>query len=122
MSGAGTLAIMGSGETSPTMVKTHRALFEGRDGPAVLLDTPFGFQENADDIAAKATAYFAESVGRTVGIASFRSADIDALARESAFEPRPRCRVRLQRTRQSVLCAAAVARVANTNLAARHAR
>ena len=44
------LAIMGSGETAPTMVKVHRELLE-RMGPppvpAVLLDTPFGFQENA---------------------------------------------------------------------------
>ena len=48
------LAIMGSGETSPTMVKVHRQLLE-RLGPppvpAVLLDTPFGFQENAREIA-----------------------------------------------------------------------
>ena len=38
------LTIMGSGETSPTMVKVHRQLL-GRLGPppvpAVLLDTPF---------------------------------------------------------------------------------
>jgi hypothetical protein len=71
------LAIMGSGETSPTMVKTHRELL-GRLGPspvpAVLLDTPFGFQENADDIAAKAVEYFRESVGAPMGVASFRSA------------------------------------------------
>ena len=41
------LVIMGSGETSPTMVQTHREVL-GRLGPppvpAVLLDTPFGFQ------------------------------------------------------------------------------
>jgi GntR family transcriptional regulator/MocR family aminotransferase len=42
---------MGSGETSPTMVKAHRSLMAQ---PAVLLDTPFGFQENADDIVARA--------------------------------------------------------------------
>ncbi len=63
------LAIMGSGETAPTMVKPHRQLFEQLDpdpGPAVLLDTPYGFQENADDISARAVEYFAASVGRTV--------------------------------------------------------
>ncbi len=63
------LAIMGSGETAPTMVKPHRQLFE-RLGPAadpaVLLDTPYGFQENADDISARAVEYFANSVGRAV--------------------------------------------------------
>ena len=63
------LAIMGSGETAPTMVKPHRQLFEQLDpqpGPAVLLDTPYGFQENADDISARAVEYFAASVGRKV--------------------------------------------------------
>jgi len=82
------LAIMGSGETSPTMVKTHRALFEhlGPNTSAVLLDTPFGFQENASDIAAKAVEYFATSVGRSIDVACLRTSDIDALARESAVE------------------------------------
>ncbi|MHB1445249.1 MAG: CysS/YqeB C-terminal domain-containing protein [Acidimicrobiales bacterium] len=71
------LTVMGSGETSPTMVKTHRALLE-RLGPppvpAVLMDTPFGFQENAAEITEKAVAYFAESVGATIEVAGFRSA------------------------------------------------
>ena len=63
------LAIMGSGETAPTMVKPHRQLFEQLEPdprPAVLLDTPYGFQENADDISARAVEYFAASVGRKV--------------------------------------------------------
>src|SRR4051812_23190405 len=68
---------MGSGETSPTMVKTHREVLS-RLGPppvpAVLLDTPFGFQANADDISTKAVEYFHESVGQDVAVASFRSA------------------------------------------------
>ncbi len=82
------LAIMGSGETSPTMVKTHRSLFDrlGADATAVLLDTPFGFQENADDIAERAVSYFAESVGKRIEVARFRDAAADALARESALE------------------------------------
>jgi hypothetical protein len=82
------LAIMGSGETSPTMVKTHRALFDrlGDGAAGVLLDTPFGFQENADDIATKAVEYFANSVGVPIAVASFRSAAADPLARESALE------------------------------------
>jgi hypothetical protein len=80
------LAIMGSGETSPTMVKTHRSLLERVGGPAVLLDTPFGFQENASEIAAKAVEYFKESVGFDVSVASFRSAALiesDPLAYET---------------------------------------
>jgi hypothetical protein len=83
------LAIMGSGETSPTMVRTHRGLFEalGEPAPAVLLDTPFGFQENADDIAARAVAYFADSIGRTIDVARFRDATRDdPIDRERALE------------------------------------
>jgi cyanophycinase-like exopeptidase len=79
------LVIMGSGETSPTMSKVHRDLLARvAPGPAVMLDTPFGFQENADDIAAKALAYFKESVQRELVVASFRSADgVDPLAYET---------------------------------------
>jgi cyanophycinase-like exopeptidase len=78
------LVIMGSGETSPTMVKTHRALLDRVGGPAVLLDTPFGFQENADDIAAKAVEYFRQSVGFDVEVAQFRTAasGMDPMAAE----------------------------------------
>jgi hypothetical protein len=69
------LAIMGSGETAPTMVKPHRELFE-RLGPgsvpAVILDTPYGFQANADDISARAVEYFAASVGRAVEAVELR--------------------------------------------------
>ena len=74
------LVIMGSGETSPTMAKTHRELLARVGPPAVLLDTPFGFQANVDDLVARATEYFRVSVGTELGLASFRSADADALA------------------------------------------
>ena len=83
------LVIMGSGETAPTMVKTHRAVFErlGPDPvPAVLLDTPYGFQMNADDISARAVDYFAASVGRRVEVAELRRADgADPVKREEAI-------------------------------------
>lgn len=70
------LAIMGSGETAPTMVKPHREIFDrlGTAGsPAVMLDTPYGFQMNADDISTRAIEYFATSVGRKVEVARLRS-------------------------------------------------
>jgi cyanophycinase-like exopeptidase len=80
---SGLLVIMGSGETAPTMVKPHRAIFDRvGDRPAVLLDTPYGFQENADDISTRAVGYFAASVGRTVGVASWRTAPPAGLPRE----------------------------------------
>jgi len=43
--------------------------------PAVLLDTPFGFQENADDICERTVAYFRQSVGAPLTVATFRNAE-----------------------------------------------
>jgi len=77
---------MGSGETSPTMSKVHRDLLArlGPEPAAVLLDTPYGFQENADDISARARAYFGQSVQRELTVASYRSAaSADPVAYES---------------------------------------
>lgn len=81
------LTIMGSGETSPTMAKVHRGLLARLGGGAtgVVLDTPFGFQENADDIVARAQAYFAESVGTRFGLASLRSAATADRLAQAAF-------------------------------------
>lgn len=75
------LTIMGSGETAPTMVKVHRAVRDrlGPDASGVLLDTPYGFQRNADDLSARAVVYFRDSVGMTMTPADFRtSADLDS--------------------------------------------
>ncbi|MHB8507182.1 MAG: CysS/YqeB C-terminal domain-containing protein [Candidatus Dormibacteria bacterium] len=75
---ARTLCLMGSGETSPTMVSVHAALMSrvaSPPAPAVLLDSPYGFQENADEISAKALNYFAVNVGHAIQIASLRSLD-----------------------------------------------
>src|SRR4051794_29291303 len=76
---------MGSGETAPTMIKVHRELL-ARLGPppvpAALLDTPFGFQANADDIAAKAVEYFDQSVGQAMAVATFRVAGGDTFEQE----------------------------------------
>src|SRR3954464_9456241 len=81
----GLLVIMGSGETAPTMIKPHRAIFERvGDRPAVLLDTPYGFQSNADDISGRAVAYFAASVGRDVRVVSWRTVPPAGLGRERA--------------------------------------
>jgi cyanophycinase-like exopeptidase len=64
---AGRLVIMGSGETAPTMVEVHRATLRAAgEGPSLLLDTPYGFQENAEDITEKAQSYFSRNVGRRV--------------------------------------------------------
>ncbi|MDT5028820.1 MAG: hypothetical protein QOE61_5246 [Micromonosporaceae bacterium] len=82
----GLLVIMGSGETAPTMIKPHRLIFERvRDRPAVLVDTPYGFQSNADDISIRAVGYFAASVGRDVGVVSWRTTPPPGLQQERAL-------------------------------------
>jgi len=78
-SAAGLICIMGSGETAPTMVSVHQELMEragSPPGPAVILDTPYGFEENADDISAKALNYFAVNVGRAAEVASVRDFEV----------------------------------------------
>jgi cyanophycinase-like exopeptidase len=75
------LVILGSGETSPTMVTPHQQVFAqlGRQVPAVSLDTPYGFQENADELTERVRGFFHGSVGRAVETVRFRSrAEADA--------------------------------------------
>ncbi|HET9655876.1 MAG TPA: hypothetical protein VFP72_11015, partial [Kineosporiaceae bacterium] len=83
------LVVMGSGETAPTMVKIHRQVFGQTaalvSGGAVMLDTPFGFQMNADDLVARTRQYFADSVGTPVEVARWRRADEPAVAQERAL-------------------------------------
>lgn len=60
------IVIMGSGETSPTMVTPHQQIWSATDTSeeyAFFLDTPFGFQENADELTSRISDYFAKSVG-----------------------------------------------------------
>ena len=78
------LVVMGSGETAPSLVKVHREvdLATPGDGPAVLLDTTFGFQVNADDLVERTSAYFKASVGLPVELASWRRADAPQVERE----------------------------------------
>ena len=78
---------MGSGETAPAMARVHRMLFERLGAvaePAVVIDTPYGFQENADALSARTVEFYATSVGRAVSVVSYRTADLDELARVTA--------------------------------------
>jgi cyanophycinase-like exopeptidase len=82
------LTIMGSGETAPTMMKHHRELIARFPGTpkAVVLDTPYGFQENASELASKAVEYFRKSVGYPIEIAGLtRLHDEDTLIIEQGL-------------------------------------
>lgn len=50
-----------------------------------MLDTPFGFQANADDLTEKITEYFAQSVGTAITPARWRRMDESVADREKAL-------------------------------------
>ena len=56
---------MGSGENSPAMVTPHQNILKklGKDSKRINLDTPYGFQENADELTERIRKYFTVNVG-----------------------------------------------------------
>ena len=82
------ITIMGSGETAPTMMKHHRDLIARLPGDplAVVVDTPYGFQENAPELASRAVEYFRQSVGHPIQVAGLgRLKDVDVLTVETGL-------------------------------------
>lgn len=77
---------MGSGELTATMVEVHKRLLSRFAAPpqAFFLDTPAGFQLNAEQIGASAAEYFRKRVGYQLNMASYRACDtiseVDAAA------------------------------------------
>lgn len=71
----GTLTLIGSGEMTAAMGKVHREVVARVRGSvqAVFLDTPAGFQLNADDLSARAVAYFRDRLGLELAVVSFKS-------------------------------------------------
>jgi hypothetical protein len=59
------------------MVELHKSLVR-RAGRVTVLDTPYGFQENADELSARAVTYFTESVGVPADVVSLRTAALPA--------------------------------------------
>ena len=87
------LVIIGSGEMAPQMGRVHRsvigALGAALDVPrpvrGAVIDTPYGFQENADALNAEALDFFGRRLGLDVTLAAMPRADGDVLAREAAY-------------------------------------
>jgi cyanophycinase-like exopeptidase len=87
------LVIIGSGEMAAQMSRVHRSVMRRLaaargDGAAVrgaVVDTPYGFQENAAAISADALDYFGRRLGLDVSLASLPRSDGDILAREAAY-------------------------------------
>lgn len=72
----GTITLIGSGEMLPSMGKVHRAVLSRLTEPvqAVFLDTPAGFELNADQISDRAIRYFQQHLNLDLAIVSFKSA------------------------------------------------
>ena len=75
------LALMGSGETAPTMKAPHRAIFERLGQVPMGASTPCCSTRRSDSrrtppiLAAKATEYFRDAVGREVVVAGLGRTD-----------------------------------------------
>lgn len=67
------LVLMGSGETSPTMVTPHQQILKEVNGAKLILDTPYGFQENADELTHRIQTYFDFNVGQKTEAIKLRS-------------------------------------------------
>ena len=90
---AGRLILMGSGETGGPLVCAHRLGIE-RAGAhrALVLDTPYGFQENASLISGKLTGHFRTSLSVEAETASYRSPGAGAVACEAMLAAARRAR------------------------------
>ena len=66
---------MGSGENSPAMVTPHQNILKkiGKNSKRINLDTPYGFQENADELTERIKKYFSVNVGFELEDVNFRN-------------------------------------------------
>lgn len=73
----GTVTLIGSGEMTESMGRVHRTVMARIAGAvnAVFLDTPAGFQLNADEISARAVEYFKRRFNVELSVASFKNRD-----------------------------------------------
>ncbi|HET9847559.1 MAG TPA: hypothetical protein VFR68_03250 [Candidatus Dormibacteraeota bacterium] len=74
---------------SAQMAPVHRELMSRVGSPpkrAVMIDTPYGFQENADELSKRALDFFQRKLGRPMEIASLRNRETaDQLALERLY-------------------------------------
>jgi peptidase E len=83
----GLIVLMGSGELTSTVVEVHKEILgrAGGAGKAVFLDTPAGFQLNADELSQRAVQYFRSNVQHPMSIASFKSMEVSPVEAEEAY-------------------------------------
>ncbi len=79
----GRIIIMGSGELAPGLVATHRYGIEAAGADeVVILDTPFGFQENAPQLTERLVDFFGTSLSIPSRIAELNRRDASTVERE----------------------------------------
>lgn len=79
----GRIIIMGSGELAPGLVATHRDGITAADADeVVILNTPFGFQENATQLTEKLVAFFDTSLTVPSRIADLSQRNASMVERE----------------------------------------
>src|SRR5208337_1477748 len=86
-SNKGLIVLMGSGELTATMVEVHKEILARFGGfpRAFFLDTPAGFQLNADQLSQRAVEYFRLNIGYMMEVISFKSKGVTPIERELAF-------------------------------------
>ena len=69
------------------MIATRLASEAGRlkDVRAAVIDTPYGFQSNADAVTSGLVQFFGTRVGMATTVASFRGSHDDEVGRETAY-------------------------------------
>ena len=76
------LVLLGSGENSPAMVTPHQKILKsfGKDSVRLNLDTPYGFQENADELTERIRGYFNTNVGYEIKDVQARNTNANTVA------------------------------------------
>ena len=83
----GLVVIIGSGELGPSMRTTYRHLLEHVAADSVtILDTPYGFQENADDLTSRIEKHFRDGFGVATRVATLRRAGASAGLRDKFLD------------------------------------
>ena len=76
MSKSRILTLFGSGETSPHMAKNYRKIIDNlgyKPQKNILLDTPFGFQENNEVLSEKIQDYFLKKINLNLKNLNFKN-------------------------------------------------
>jgi hypothetical protein len=81
---SGRLILMGSGELAPGMVSVHReGIAAAGADRVVVVDSPFGFQENVAQLTERIRDHFATSLGRQTVVARYRRPSEGEAVRET---------------------------------------